>query len=156
MQDVLLDVRGLTTQFVTDRGTLTAVDGASFSIRPGRTLGLVGESGSGKSVTSLSIMRLLQEPAGRITAGEVLFDGQDLTKLSEKQMRQIRGGQISMIFQEPMTALNPVYTVGAQIMEVFTVRQGLKKNEAREKTLELLRMVGIPDPATRIDRKSVV
>ena len=150
MGEVLLEVRDLHTQFFTERGRAPAVDGVSFTLEKGRTLGIVGESGSGKSVTSLSILRLLQEPAGRITGGEILFHGRDLVKLSEKEMQEIRGKHISMVFQEPMTALNPVYTIGDQIMEVYMIRQGMKKKEAREKTIEMLRTVGIPSPETRI------
>ncbi len=151
MGEVLLEVRNLHTQFLTERGKAPAVDGVSFTLEKGKTLGIVGESGSGKSVTSLSILRLLQEPAGRIVEGEILFHGKDLVKLSEKEMEEIRGKHISMVFQEPMTALNPVYTVGRQIEEVFIQRQGMKKKEAREKTIEMLRTVGIPSPETRVD-----
>ena len=151
MNEVLLEVKDLKTQFSTEHGIAPAVDGLSFSLEKGKVLGIVGESGSGKSVTSLSIMRLLQEPAGRIAGGQILFKGKDLVKLSEKEMREIRGKHIAMIFQEPMTALNPVYTVGQQIAEVFIVRQGMKKKEAREKAVEMLRMVGIPSPETRVD-----
>lgn len=149
MGEVLLEVKNLKTQFATEHGIAPAVDGLSFTLEKGKVLGIVGESGSGKSVTSLSIMRLLQEPAGRIADGEILFGGKDLTKLSEKEMQDIRGAHISMIFQEPMTALNPVYTVGDQIAEVFIVRQKMKKKEARKKAVEMLRMVGIPSPETR-------
>ena len=151
MSEVLLEVKDLYTQFSTEHGVARAVDGVSFSLEKGRTLGIVGESGSGKSVTSLSILRLLQEPAGRIAGGEILFNGQDLVKLTNKEMQEIRGAHISMIFQEPMTALNPVYTIGQQIAEVFIVRQGVKKKQAREKAIEMLRMVGIPSPETRVD-----
>lgn len=151
MSEVLLEVKELYTQFSTEHGIAPAVDGVSFSLEKGKTLGIVGESGSGKSVTSLSIMRLLQEPAGRIAGGEILFKGQDLTKLSQKEMQEVRGKHISMIFQEPMTALNPVYTVGQQIAEVFVVRQKMKKSQARQKAVEMLRMVGIPSPETRVD-----
>ena len=151
MNEVLLEVKDLRTQFLTERGIAPAVDGISFRLEGGKTLGIVGESGSGKSVTSLSIMRLLQEPAGRIAGGQILFKGRDLVQLSEKEMRDIRGAHISMIFQEPMTALNPVYTVGQQIAEVFIVRQKMKKKQAREKAVEMLRLVGIPSPETRVD-----
>ena len=151
MNEVLLEVKGLHTEFHTERGIAPAVDNVSFQVARGKTLGIVGESGSGKSVTSLSIMRLLQEPAGRITAGEILFQGRDLTKLTQKEMQGIRGAHISMIFQEPMTALNPVYTIGTQIAEVFIIHQKMKKKEAREKAIEMLRLVGIPSPETRVD-----
>ncbi len=117
MSETLLEVKNLNTHFFTEHGVAPAVDGVSFRLEKGRTLGIVGESGSGKSVTSLSIMRLLQEPAGRIVDGQILFNGRDLVKLTEKEMQEIRGAHISMIFQEPMTALNPVYTVGTQIAE---------------------------------------
>lgn len=151
MSEVLLEVKGLKTQFSTEHGIAPAVDGVSFKLEKGKTLGIVGESGSGKSVTSLSIMRLLQEPAGRIAEGEILFKGQDLVKLSDKEMQKIRGVHISMVFQEPMTALNPVYKVGDQIAEIFIVHQNMKKKQAREKAIEMLRMVGIPSPETRVD-----
>ncbi|MCD8363405.1 MAG: ABC transporter ATP-binding protein [Lachnospiraceae bacterium] len=151
MGEVLLEVKDLRTQFSTEHGIAPAVDGISFRLEKGKTLGIVGESGSGKSVTSLSIMRLLQEPAGRIAGGQILFKGEDLVKLSEKEMQNIRGAHISMIFQEPMTALNPVYTVGEQIAEVFMVRQKMKKKQARQKAIEMLALVGIPSPETRVD-----
>ncbi len=151
MSDVLLEVKDLKTQFSTEHGIAPAVDGVSFKLERGKTLGIVGESGSGKSVTSLSIMRLLQEPAGRIAEGKIIFKGEDLVKFSEKQMQEVRGAHISMVFQEPMTALNPVYTVGQQIAEVFQVRQGMKKKEARQKAIDMLRLVGIPSPETRVD-----
>ena len=151
MSEVLLEVKDLKTQFSTEHGIAPAVDGVSFKLERGKTLGIVGESGSGKSVTSLSIMRLLQEPAGRIADGKILFKGEDLVKLTEKQMQEVRGAHISMVFQEPMTALNPVYTVGQQIAEVFQIRQGMKKKEARKKAIDMLRLVGIPSPETRVD-----
>jgi oligopeptide/dipeptide ABC transporter ATP-binding protein len=151
MTEPLLDVRGLKTQFFTDRGVVRAVDDVSFAIRPGQTLAVVGESGCGKSVTSLSIMRLIPQPPGRIVAGEIRFDGTDLLKLSERRMRKIRGNQISMIFQEPMTSLNPVFRVREQIGEVLRLHQGLDKAAAREKSIDLLRQVGIPSPESRVD-----
>lgn len=146
----LLEVKGLKTWFDTDRGTVKAVDGVSFSISPGQTLGIVGESGCGKSVTSLSIMRLLPKPAGRIAAGEVLFKGRNLLDLSEGEMRSVRGNEISMIFQEPMTSLNPVFPIGEQIMEPLILHQGLKGDEALERAVEMLRVVGIPNPGRRV------
>jgi len=149
MADICLEVKNLQTSFFTDRGVAAAVDDVSFSVENGETLGIVGESGSGKSVTSLSIMRLLQEPTGRITGGEILFDGKDLAKLTQKEMRAIRGNRISMIFQEPMTALNPVYTVGRQIAEVYRIHEKLPKRVANKKALEMLSMVGIPSPEQR-------
>jgi oligopeptide/dipeptide ABC transporter ATP-binding protein len=151
MTEPLLDVRGLKTQFFTDRGVVRAVDDVSFAIRPGQTLAVVGESGCGKSVTSLSIMRLIPQPPGRIVAGEIRFDGTDLLTLSERRMRKIRGNQISMIFQEPMTSLNPVFRVREQIGEVLRIHQGLDKAATREKSIDLLRQVGIPSPENRVD-----
>ncbi len=150
MSEKLLEVRNLKTYFFTERGAAPAVDGISFSLEAGKTLGIVGESGCGKSVTSLSVMGLLQKPAGRIMDGEILFKGEDLVRKSEKEMQSIRGSHIAMIFQEPMTALNPVYTIGTQIAEVFIVHQGMKKKEAMEKAVEMLRLVGIPSPETRV------
>ena len=150
MGEILLEVKELRTSFFTERGVAPAVDGISFTVQKGRVLGIVGESGSGKSVTSLSVMRLLQEPAGKIMGGQILFKGQDLTKLTDKQMQKIRGSQISMVFQEPMTALNPVYTVGDQIAEVYMVQQKLKKKEAWAKATEMMGLVGIPSPEERM------
>jgi ABC-type dipeptide/oligopeptide/nickel transport system ATPase component len=146
----LLDVQGLTVTFSTDRTTATAVDRVSFTIDRGETLGLVGESGSGKSVTAFSILRLLQPPA-RITAGRILFDGRDLLTVPEAEMRTIRGAQISLIFQEPMTALNPVMRVGDQIAEALIVHAAATRAEARRRAVDLLDAVRIPDPARRAD-----
>jgi peptide/nickel transport system ATP-binding protein len=128
-----------------------AVDDVSFSIPPGGTLGVVGESGCGKSVTALSIMRLVPEPPGKVVGGEVRFKGQDLLALPEGEMRRIRGNKLSMIFQEPMTSLNPVYTVGEQIGETVRLHQGLDRRQARERAVEMLRQVGIPAPEQRVD-----
>ncbi|MEA2676627.1 MAG: peptide/nickel transport system ATP-binding protein [Chloroflexota bacterium] len=147
--DLLLDVRGLRTSFKLHEGTVRAVTGVDFSIRRGEILGLVGESGCGKSVTSLSIMRLIAKP-GVIESGEVMFDGEDLLKKSDAQMRDIRGNRISMIFQQPTSSLNPVMTVGRQIGEVLEAHRGLKGKAARERALEMMRMVGIPDPKRRL------
>jgi oligopeptide/dipeptide ABC transporter ATP-binding protein len=147
----LLQVRDLQTSFFTPEGEVRAIDGVSFEIGEGKTLGLVGESGCGKSVTSLSIMRLVQSPPGRIVGGEILFRGRDLLKLNNEEMRKIRGNEISMIFQEPMTSLNPVFTVGNQIGEAIRLHQGLNKRETRKKTIEMLRLVKIADPETRVD-----
>jgi peptide/nickel transport system ATP-binding protein len=147
----LLRITGLKTHFFTDDGVVQAVDGVDFTLRRGETLGIVGESGSGKSVTSLSILRLVSQP-GRIVAGQVLFDGTDLSTLSDEEMRQIRGNRISMIFQQPTTALNPVFKVGDQIIETLEIHQGLKGNEARNRCIELLAMVGLPDPARRLNQ----
>lgn len=146
----LLSVEHLSTHFHTDRGTLKAVDDVSFSLEAGKTLALVGESGCGKSVTALSIMRLIPVPPGRIASGRILFDGTDLLQLSEAEMRHVRGNKISMIFQEPMTSLNPVFRVGDQIAEVLELHHKLSKKEALDRAVELLRMVGIPSPETRI------
>ncbi|MBN1332350.1 MAG: ABC transporter ATP-binding protein, partial [Synergistales bacterium] len=137
----LLKVKDLKTYFDTDRGTVKAVDGVSFEIEPGETLGIVGESGCGKSVTSLSIMRLVAKPVGRIAGGQVLLKGKDLARLSDKEMQRIRGNEISMIFQEPMTSLNPVYTIGDQIMEPLMLHQHLPTNLARAKAIEMLHIV---------------
>ncbi len=146
----LLEVKGLKTYFDTDEGTVKAVDGVSFHIDKGETLAVVGESGSGKSVTSLSIMRLIPMPPGRIAAGEILFDGHDIVKKSEREMRQLRGNDISMIFQEPMTSLNPVYTVGDQIAEAIVLHQGKTKKQAMKMAAEMLELVGIPEPGKRV------
>jgi peptide/nickel transport system ATP-binding protein len=148
--DLLLDVRGLRTSFHTRDGIVRAVDGIDFHVGRGEILGLVGESGCGKSVTSLSIMRLIAKP-GIIEAGEVVFDGQDLMKLHSSDMRRIRGNRISMIFQQPTSALNPVWDVGRQVAEVLEVHRGMKRPEARRRALDLLKMVGIPDPKRRLD-----
>jgi oligopeptide/dipeptide ABC transporter ATP-binding protein len=146
----LLDVRHLSTQFVTRGGVVRAVDDVSWDVRPGETVALVGESGCGKSVSALSIMRLVSQPAGRITAGEVWFKGQDLLRLSEEQMRRVRGREIAMVFQEPMTSLNPVLTVGRQLTEGLEIHLGADPARARARAEELLQMVGIPDPARRL------
>ena len=150
MNDILIQVNDLHTNFYTDEGVVKAVDGVDLSVRKGETLGLVGESGCGKSVTALSIMRLIQQPPGRIEKGQILFENQDLLGMSEEQMRQIRGNHISMIFQEPMTSLNPVFRVGDQIAEAIRLHQGLPKGSAMERAAEMLQKVGIPDPGTRV------
>ena len=146
----LLDVRNLETQFLTDRGVVRAVDGVSLHINAGETLGVVGESGSGKSVTALSIMRLIREPPGRIAAGEVRYNGVNLLDVSAEQMRKIRGKEIAMIFQEPMTSLNPVFTVGEQIAESIRLHEGLSRRDAADKSIEMLRVVHIPNPERRV------
>ena len=145
----LLKVNNLRTSFFTEAGEVKAVDGVSFSINKGETLCLVGESGSGKSMTALSIMRLIPRP-GKIIGGEVIYQGQDLLKLADKEMRRIRGKEISMVFQEPMTSLNPVFTIGDQIMEAITLHQGLGKRDALDKAVEMLKLVGISDPERRV------
>jgi len=144
----LLDVRSLSTYFHTDEGIGRAVDGVSFHVDTGETLALVGESGCGKSVTSLSIMRLVPVP-GRVEAGEVLFDGRDLLKLAEKEMRHVRGRRIAMIFQEPMTCLNPVFTIGSQIVEAIQLHKPQPRKAARAHAVELLELVGMPEPSRR-------
>ena len=152
MGEKVLEVKNLVTKFHTDKGTVTAVDDVSFDVYKGRTLGIVGESGSGKSVTALSIMRLIPTPPGEIAAGQVLFQGNDVLDLEESEMRTIRGNKISMIFQEPMTSLNPVFTVGNQIEEVLHLHQrhNLSRAEQRNKAIEMLHLVGIPSPEKRV------
>ncbi len=147
----LLEVRDLRTYFAGEEGEFRAVDGVSFALERGRTLGIVGESGCGKSVTSLSIMGLVPQPPGRIAGGEVLFDGVDLLKLDHAQMSELRGNKLSMIFQEPMTSLNPVFTVGDQIIEGIRRHRDVSPSEARERAIEMLRRVRIPSPERRID-----
>jgi oligopeptide/dipeptide ABC transporter ATP-binding protein len=149
-QDLLLDVKGLKTHFFSDDGVSPAVDGVDFHVRRGETLGVVGESGCGKSVTALSVMRLIPDPPGRIVAGQILFEGRDLLELSANQMRRIRGNRISMIFQEPMTSLNPVYTIGNQIAEAVRLHQKLSPQDALDRSLEMLKRVGIPAPERRV------
>ncbi|TBL73316.1 ABC transporter ATP-binding protein [Paenibacillus thalictri] len=148
-REKILEVRNLQTHFYTDEGISKAVDGIDFTLHKGETLGLVGESGCGKSITSLSILRLIAAPPGKIAGGEIRFRGDDLLKKTEAEMRLIRGNQISMIFQEPMTSLNPVYSVGEQIAEVFRHHQKLGRKEAWAQAVEMLRIVGIPSPEKR-------
>ncbi len=145
----LLEVKDLKTWFYTDAGIGKAVDGVTFSLDRGKVLGIVGESGCGKSVTSLSIMRLVDPATGKYEGGSIMFDGQDILKLSEKEMRKLRGNKISMIFQEPMTALNPVFTIGYQIEESLMLHKGMDKKAAREREIELLELVGIPEAKKR-------
>jgi peptide/nickel transport system ATP-binding protein len=146
----LLEVRALETHLFTDDGVGRAVDGVSFAIEAGRTLGMVGESGCGKSMTALSILRLVPSPPGRIVGGAVLYQGRDLLALSEREMRKIRANEIAMIFQEPMTSLNPVFTVGNQIGEAIELHQNVSRREARERAIEMLALVNIPEPARRV------
>jgi len=146
----LLDVRNLRTSFFAPEGEARAVDGVSFSVAAGRTLGLVGESGCGKTMTALSLLRLTP-PAARIVSGSILFDGRDLLTLSDTEMRRIRGNAIAMIFQEPMSSLNPVFTVGNQIAEAVRLHQGLGRRAAREKAIEMLKLVEIPEAERRVD-----
>ena len=150
MSDPLLAVDDLVTTFSTEEGLVTPVDGVSFTVERGETVGVVGESGCGKSVTSLSILRLVPSPPGRIAQGRILFEGQDLLTLSEREMRAIRGRDIAMIFQEPMTSLNPVFTCGDQILEALRRHQKVSATEARDQALELLHLVGIPLPEQRL------
>jgi peptide/nickel transport system ATP-binding protein len=147
----LLRLEELQTHFFTDDGVVRAVDGVSFEVREGETLAVVGESGSGKSVTSLSILRLVAEPTGRIVGGRILFRGKNLLELAPRAMRAIRGKEISMIFQEPMTSLNPVYSCGEQIIEALMLHEKLDRKAARARTIEMLKRVGIPSPEQRVD-----
>jgi len=146
----LLEVKDLRTSFFTDAGEVRAVDGVSFALEPGKLMGLVGESGSGKTASVLSVMRLLPERA-RVMGGAVLFEGRDLVKLSEPEMRAVRGAKIAMIFQEPMTSLNPVFTIGSQIGEAVRLHQHTARRETLERTIEALRLVGIADPDRRVN-----
>ena len=147
----LLSVRNLIIEFTTRYGPVRAVDGISFDVYPNETLGIVGESGCGKTVTGLSLLRLIPSPPGRIVAGEILLEGRDLTKLSENEMQSLRGDEISMIFQEPMTALNPVLTVGTQMVDVLTRHRPLTRKQAKIEAIEMLSKVGIPAPNKRIN-----
>ena len=147
----LLEVRDLAVEFKTDEGIVRAVNGIAYELSAGGSLGIVGESGSGKSVSSLAVLRLIPRPAGQISGGEVIFDGEDLLQIDADEMREIRGGRISMIFQDPMSSLNPVLTVGRQIDEAQRLHLGVSKKEARARTVELLDRVGIPSPAERAD-----
>lgn len=148
-KNVLLDVKDLKTSFMTHVGEVQAVRGVSFTMEEGDILGIVGESGSGKSQTCMSIMRLLQDP-GKIVNGEINFDGKDIVKLSDKELQQIRGKEISMVFQDPMTALNPVYTIGNQMIEVIRKHKDVTKEEAKQEAIKMLSLVGIPSPETRL------
>ncbi len=147
----ILEVKNLKTFFYTDAGVVKAVDGISFDLKFGETLGIVGETGSGKSVTALSILRLIPQPPGKIVDGEILFDGKDLLKVSNRELQNYRGNRISMIFQDPMTSLNPVYTIGNQIMESITIHRKLKKKDIIKESLKLLEMVEIPEPMKRLN-----
>ncbi len=147
----LLVLDDLKTHFFTDEGVARAVDGVSYRVKRGETLGVVGESGCGKSVTALSVMRLIPDPPGRVVGGRIVFKGRDLVPLSDEEIRKIRGNEIGMIFQEPMTSLNPVFTVGDQIIEAVMLHRGVPYGEAREHATEMLRKVGIPSPESRVD-----
>ena len=147
----LLEVKGLKTQFFTQDGVVHAVNGITYQLNEGETLGIVGESGCGKSVGVMSLLRLIPQPPGKIVAGEALFDGRDLLSMSEDEIRQVRGNRIAMIFQDPMTSLNPVLTIGTQIGEALQLHMGMSKDQARKRSVELLELVGIPYAADRID-----
>jgi ABC-type dipeptide/oligopeptide/nickel transport system ATPase component len=146
----ILEVSGLRTHFETERGTVRAVDGVDITVEPGQTLGVVGKSGRGKTVLALSILRLVPSPPGRIVGGSVRLDGRDLLAISTEEMHRVRGREISMIFQEPMTSLNPVFPVGEQIAEVFRLHRGMDRREALMQSMEMFRKVGIPSPGTRV------
>jgi peptide/nickel transport system ATP-binding protein len=147
----VLEIENLQTHFFTDRGQIPAVDGVTISVRKGEILGIVGESGCGKSVTSLSVMRLVPNPPGKIVGGSIMFKGEDLVKTSEKRMREIRGNEIAMIFQEPMTSLNPVFTIGDQIGEAIRLHTKANKKEARQRSIDMLKKVGIPRAESIVD-----
>ena len=151
MSEKLLEVKNLRTYFYTEEGVVRAVDGVSWDLEEGETLGLVGESGCGKSVSALSILRLIPRPPGRIVEGEILFEGEDLLEVTDAEMRDIRGNRIAMVFQEPMTSLNPVLTIGNQLTEAITLHLGLDRPEARARAVELLEQVGIPEAGARLD-----
>jgi peptide/nickel transport system ATP-binding protein/oligopeptide transport system ATP-binding protein len=151
MANPLLEIQGLKTFFFTRKGVVKAVDGVDLSLNEGGTLGLVGESGCGKTVTALSVMRLISEPIGRIVEGSINFEGRDIVKMTESEMRKIRGNRISMVFQEPMTSLNPVFKAGFQIAEAIQLHQEVPAKEAWERSIEMLRLVGIPSPESRVN-----
>ena len=151
MSEKLLEIKNLRTYFYTEEGVVRAVDGVSWDLEEGETLGLVGESGCGKSVSALSILRLIPRPPGRIVEGEILFEGEDLLEISDAEMRDIRGNRIAMVFQEPMTSLNPVLTIGNQLTEAITLHLGLERADARGRAVELLELVGIPEAGARLD-----
>jgi len=151
LSDILLEVKNLKTYFYTEEGIAKAVDGMDFVVRKGETLGMIGESGCGKSVSALSIMQLVADPPGKIIEGEIWFEGEDLLKKSPSEVKKIRGNDISMIFQEPMTSLNPVFTIGNQIIEPIILHQKLDKSKARKKAIEMLDLVGISSPEKQVD-----
>ncbi len=150
-EDILLEVKGLKTYFFTEEGVVKAIESINFVVYKSETLGLVGESGSGKSVTALSILGIVPDPPGKVLEGEIIFHGQDLRKLSEAEMRKIRGNQIAQVFQDPMTSLNPVFTVGDQIGEAIILHQQVSRKEAREKAIKIMSLVGIPSADERVD-----
>lgn len=149
--DVILEVNNLHTYFNTDAGVVKAVNGVDYDLRKGEVLGIVGESGSGKSVSSLSIMKLIPEPPGKIVEGEVLFNGKDILKMNDREIRTVRGDKIAMIFQDPMTSLNPFLKISTQLMETIELHQGLNKADAKAKAIEMLHLVGIPAPEQRVN-----
>jgi oligopeptide transport system ATP-binding protein len=148
----ILEVKDLSTHFFTPEGVVKAVDGVSYSVETGETVAIVGESGCGKSVSALSIMRLIPDPPGRIVSGQIFFNGRDLQKLNREEMRKVRGREIAMVFQEPMTSLNPVLTIGRQITETLEVHLNMSREAAGERAVEVLRLVGIPDPQRRLSQ----
>jgi oligopeptide transport system ATP-binding protein len=147
----LLNVQGLETQFLTPEGVIHAVNGISFSLKEGEVLGVVGESGCGKSVSMLSILRLIPQPPGKIVAGKALFQGRDLLSISAEEIREIRGAKIAMVFQDPMTSLNPVLTIGKQLAEPLMIHLGMNQNDARKRVIDLLKLVGLPEAGMRLD-----
>ncbi len=149
--DILLEVKNLKTYFYSESGTVKASDDVSFYVKKGETLGIVGESGCGKSITSMSIVRLIETPPGKYEGGEIWFEGEDMLKISDERMREIRGNDISIIFQEPMTSLNPVFRIGDQISEALILHRGMNKKEAREESIKMLRLVKIPNPERIVD-----
>lgn len=149
--NILLEIKDLRTTFHTDEGIVHAVNGVSYDLKAGETLGVVGESGCGKSVHALSLMRLIPSPPGKIESGQAIFEGRDLLKISEREMRHVRGAEIAMVFQDPMTSLNPVFTVGFQIVEALELHKGMNQKEARNRAEELLSLVGIPEARRRLD-----
>ena len=149
--ETLLEVTDLRTYFSTEEGVVRAVDGVSFTVAPGERRGVVGESGSGKSVTAMSIMRLIEPPAGQIVTGEIVFEGRNLLELTEDEMQSVRGAEIAMIFQDPMTSLNPVYNIGEQLIETIALHQGINKKDARERAAQALADVQIPNPMARLE-----
>ncbi|MCP4274039.1 MAG: ABC transporter ATP-binding protein [Gammaproteobacteria bacterium] len=151
MSDVVLEVKNLKTYFHTNEGVIPAVDGVDFTLKKGKTLCVVGESGCGKSVTAFTVMRLIPMPPGKVESGEILYNGKNLVKFTENEMRDIRGNEIAMIFQEPMTSLNPVYTIGNQIVEAIVLHQKVKPKEARQRAIKMLEKVGLPDAPKRVD-----
>jgi ABC-type dipeptide/oligopeptide/nickel transport system ATPase component len=150
--DPVLSIRDLVVEFATDDGIVQAVDGVSYDVYPGETLGIVGESGSGKSVSQLAVLGLIPQPPGRIVRGEAFFDGGNTLKMSKKQLRRIRGGDVAMVFQDPMTSLNPVFKIGHQLAEAIQAHRDVNDKEARARSIHLLDLVGVPNPERRYDQ----